>query len=195
MICGGNHLEIMKKDSNHRKDGKPRRAYQKFNPNYRMKELMTLLREQETEIFSNSDDGFDYLDEDCHCIFVSNPSGSNDLYMDLEKDGMTLTIGDWEAHYAPKEEEFRLMKEDLRRILSNQSFIAVVYVKKEWICSLTVPDAEIRDDDLFRKIREFIHSADCDPLIDRIREKGASIRCRYWDQAKNRKITVPAGTF
>ena len=165
-----------------------------IKPAEKLDELLSFLDRQELITYTAEDEGFDYLEDGQVCIGVLNAAEGDDLFIDLQED-FTVAFGDWTAQYEPDEEGFAAMCREVKGILNGTVYIAVVYVREDWICSLSVDRKEIRRAELLARVRDFLHTADCDALIDRIQANGASIHCSWWMPGKERKIRVRAGEF
>ena len=168
----------------------------RFDPNDRIKSVCDLLKGESFEIYSNSDEEYDYLEDGDHCICVGNHTderGGSDLYLDLEQDGVTLTLGDWDAHYEATEADFRLMLRELSGLLHNRIFLAMIYQKKKWLCSFTVEEAEdgpAGKEKLKRLTLDFLNSADRADLAEAVKKGGCQAHCRYWDNSRNRRVEI-----
>lgn len=154
-----------------------------WRPSDRLAELLQNLRNLQTTIHTGEEEGYEYLEGGSVCIEADNPSGGDPLFIDLE-DGFTVTLGEWEAYYEADEEDWKLLTEELNRLLQNEMYTVVVYCRDAWICSMTIEEAEISAGTVKKQLKEFLHSADCDSFISLIREKGAGVRCAFWTGGK-----------
>ena len=158
----------------------------------KIKELLILLEKEKPKVFTTDDSGYEELDDLDHCIFVQNRHDSEDLYILIEEEGFTLSCGDWDSHYEATEEDYGAMLTDLKDYLSGNSYLAMVYAEDEWICSLTLK-CDMMDPHIIKeKIRDFLISADCEPLFDDIKKEGANVFCVYWDGTKNWELQLLA---
>jgi hypothetical protein len=166
----------------------------RIKPVSRFNEIMDMLKGYSTSIYTNEDDGYDYLDDGYFCIAVLNPAGEDDLYIDIE-DGFTLTYGDWDAHYEPYPRQYQHMCEDIRKFLQGDSYLAVVNCGKDWICSLSIDEPKINKAALKDRIKDFLHSADCDVFIRQMNKAGCEINCNFWDVKKSKTFHLRPGEF
>ena len=149
----------------------------------RLPELLQILGGLQTTIHTGEEEGYEYLEGDGVCIEADNPAGQEALFLDLEE-GFTVTAGEWEAYYEADEEDWALLLDDLKKLLENKMYTAVVHCRDAWICSMTVEEEEINAGTVKRQLKEFLHSADCDAFISLIREKGAGVRCAFWTRGR-----------
>ena len=159
---------------------------EEIRPMDKLQELQHLVKGPEITTHLSDEEGYDYLEKGNVCIEVQNPGKGDNLFLDIE-DQFTLSFGEWDSRYAATEEDYRLLCEDLEFLLDKKLYTVVVYVKEDWICSLTVRETEIRKNQLLDHVRDFLHSAGCDTFIDLMQKEGASIRCTFWGE-KTRKI-------
>lgn len=158
----------------------------KLCPADKIQELQQILKGPEITTHLNDEEGYEYLEKGHVCMEVQNPGAGDNLFLDVE-DQFTLSFGEWDSQYAATEADFKLLCEDLNLLLNKKMYTVVVYVKDDWICSLTVREKEIRKNNLLDHIRDFLHSADCDAFIDLMQKEGASIRCTFWGE-KTKKV-------
>ncbi len=163
-----------------------------IHPLEKQAEIMERLRGRDVIQYTSRDEGFEYLPENGICIGVLNPSGEQDLYIDLEED-FIVSCGEWDAHYAASRNDYQKMLEDIEQFLNGELYLAVVYVRKDWICSLSIAQKKIDRRFLLQRVKDFLHSAGGDLFIKEIREKGAEIRCMFWNEKRSQKITVKPG--
>jgi hypothetical protein len=157
-------------------------------------EIMGCLQGYSASIYTNEDDGYEYLEDGCICIAVLNPSGEDDLYIDIE-DGYTLTCGDWDAYYEPYQGQLEQLCRDIRSFLQGAEYLAVVTCDGDWICSLSVGSAKIDRGGLIHQTKEFLCSAACDVFVSQMEQYGCEISCCFWDVKKNRTLRFRPGEF
>ncbi|MGN0363036.1 MAG: hypothetical protein ACI4ET_09375 [Bilifractor sp.] len=166
----------------------------KVRPAAMLGEVIDILDGQKIATYTREDAGYEYLKNGNFCVAVLNPVGEDDLYIDLE-DGFTLTYGDWNAHYEATERDFEHLRQDIIEFLSGRMYLASVYSGKEWLCSLTMHENDVSKAHLFKQTADFLHSADCDPFIQLLKNKGGMIDCRFWNVKRDREIRIRPGEF
>lgn len=150
-----------------------------FDPVYKLYSLEAFLKEYTFEVHTNTDEGYEYLDDISYCITLNNAEG-NELFIDLEGE-FTLTYGEWHTHYMATNDGYECLKEDILSILQNKWGIVVFIVDGKWFGSsttefpITTPKRAIgKVEYVFGEAKEFINE---------IQEKGVEIQCRYWDSS------------
>ena len=157
-------------------------------------EIKAQLKKFKSNIYTNADEGYDYLKNGFCCLEVKNPTGGDDLYIDLEK-GFSLACGEWEGHYEATEDDYAKMMRYIDRFVKNELYLAVVYMSEEWICSFTVANSRVDKAPLVKQMKDFLHSADADEFIRMIKKEGAVITCTFWNRDRNREVKIAKGTL
>lgn len=90
-------------------------------------ELCELCRMWSTQIKTRSDEEYAWLEDGALCIVVQNPYIDRSIELLLENDGeFILFFAGGHCHYCADEEDFRHMKDDIRKILENQICMASI---------------------------------------------------------------------
>jgi hypothetical protein len=66
---------------------------------------------------------------------------------------------------------------------------------KDWICSLSIDEPKIDKAALQDRIKDFLHSADCDVFIRQMNKAGCEINCNFWDVKKSKTFRLRPGEF
>lgn len=151
-----------------------------INPIDKKQEICSLLQQLnfQYEIHtSNSEEEYEYLDENDICIMIPNSNCEYPMYVDLEDDGeFTLSFYKWHMHYCCYEWDYNQLCKDLTDILKNSKCIIIINSNKRWLCSFlseTKVDRSYNyDNDIKRLSKEF---------QEEIKELKGNVELFYWD--------------
>ncbi len=165
----------------------------RIKPESKLSSILDALQDYNLATYTGEDEGYDYLEKGYFCVSVINPSGADDLYIDMEDGGFTVTYGNWDAHYDAYQNDYRRMMNDIQKFLRNEMYLAVVSQGQDWICSLSIDSPEINRTFLIRQTREFLKSAGAAEFVQQIKKKGALIECSYWNEKRNKEVRLRPG--
>ncbi len=99
----------------------------RINPVDKMIELCELFRMWSTQIKTQSDEGYGWLEDGAICIVVQNPYIDRSIELLLENDGeFILFFAGGHCHYFADEEDFLNMQNDIKRIIENRICLASI---------------------------------------------------------------------
>lgn len=85
--------------------------------------LREFLKDEEIEIFDNTQYQFSSLEDDEEIIVVLNYFGDENLYMQTGEGQAVLAFGQWRKTYDDSYEDIELLKDDIAQIMTNNSYV------------------------------------------------------------------------
>lgn len=113
--------------------------YSEINPIDKKDEILKLLIPYQPEIYTNTDVGYEWLEENGVSIFIKSQSGE-ELFVDIESE-FTLTFSGWHTHYDPYGSDYELLISNLKAILNNGKYAIYATCNGQWMYSSLSDDA------------------------------------------------------
>ena len=85
--------------------------------------LREFLKDEEIEIFDNTQYQFSSLEDDEEIIVVLNYFGDENLYIQTGEGQAVLAFGQWRKTYDDSYEDIELLKDDIAQIMTNNSYV------------------------------------------------------------------------
>lgn len=159
-----------------------------FNPIDKVSDLMELFKAYRPILHPDTEEGYDWLDENSFCIEIPNLNTEDSITIACEDDWeFTVCYSYFHAHYFADEYGYDRMCEAVFDLLHNKSATATIFCKSEnkWMGSrlierekITLPIEEIFD-------FVFEHKA----FAEALRAQGGEARFDFWDSSLNQIIT------
>lgn len=132
---------------------------------------------------SDSEEGYEYLEDGNICITVLNPFYEEKMYIDLEAYGeFTLSFNGWHSHYFGDEEEYQKLLDDLESLFSNKKCVLNIFSDDKWICSSLIdPTEEKSYKKVINSLKEFRKE---------IEKLHGEVKYYYWNCKDNKVIEL-----
>ena len=143
-------------------------------------EIISILSGHDVVIHTNSDDGFDWLEDGCVSIIIDNR-----MYIDLEGQ-ITLGIGSWHTHYDAYRRDYNYFLNNLKGILDNEKCSMDIFCKDEWLYSNLIDAVGITEDGLKEQVWKELNRESRHKIV----LNGYRIECRFMDPEKDIVIEV-----
>ena len=159
-----------------------------FNPIDKVSELMEMFKEYNPIIHKNSDEGYDWLDENLLCIEIPNPNAGDSITIECEDCGeFTVCYAYFHSHHFADDYGYSCMCEQLSDLLNNKICSASIFCgnEKKWMGSTTIEKEKISLplEDLFHFVFEHREFA------EDLRKNGGQARFVFWDSSLNKTIS------
>ena len=118
----------------------------------RKDDVLALFAGCEVVEHTNVDEGYSHLYDEEVAVDIVNPHGGEDIWMEFG-DEYTLGIGGWHAHYDSYEGDYRMLKDDVRAILSGGMRFLVAFVNDDDWRGSQVLCGELASDDGWGALR------------------------------------------
>lgn len=89
--------------------------------------IREFLKEEELEVFDNTQHQFAQLGNDEEVIVVLNFFGDENLYIQTGNDRAVLAFGHWRDEYDGSQEDIERLKKDVSDILENKSYVWTIF--------------------------------------------------------------------
>lgn len=140
-------------------------------------DLLQFLKEYEVSVYSNSDKGYDYLEDNDLMLIVKNPFCDETLDIELAGE-FSLFFSGWHTHYFANEYYYEKMKKDIIGLLKGDIGAMIVTCSEKWLCSDLCREeiSHLTDEiQLFEK-----HMQD-EETIAKFIKHGGCIQVVYWN--------------
>ena len=116
-------------------------------------ELLELLKGYEIIRHTNKEEDYNYMYPEDVTLEVVNPSKIEHLYIEISDD-FTVFYSPWHTHYPSYEYYYKMMKNDIKKILNNEFGGYGVYKNDKWILSDIVEKSkeELNPKEIFSSI-------------------------------------------
>lgn len=102
-------------------------------------DLLQFLKGYEVSVYSNSDEGYDYLDDNDLMLVVKNPYCDETLDIELAGE-FSLYFAGWHTHYFTYEYDYEEMKKDIMGLLKGDIGALIATSSESWLCSTLCKD-------------------------------------------------------
>ncbi len=158
-----------------------------FNPIDKLSELTEMLQAYNPIIHQNSDEGYDWLDENSFCIEVPNPDGNESLTIEGADNGeFTVCYSYYHSHYFADEYEYSSMCEKIFDLLNSKCGSATIFCGSEnkWMGSTLIgkEDTSLPLEEIFHFVLEH------NKFADELRANSGEARFVFWDSSLNKTI-------
>ena len=143
-------------------------------------EIISILSSHDVVIHTNSDDGFDWLEDGCVSIIIDNR-----MYINLDGQ-ITLGLGSWHTHYDAYRRDYNYFLNNLKGILDNEKCSMDIFCKDEWLYSNLIDAADITEDGLRERAWKVLNQESRHKMV----MNGYRIECCFIDPEKDIKIEV-----
>jgi len=151
-------------------------------------DLLQFLNGYEVSVYSNSDEGYDYLEDNDLMLVVKNPYCDETLDIELAGE-FSLFFAGWHTHYFTYEYDYEEMKKDIIGLLNGDIGALVVNTSEGWLCStLYKKDVDHLTDEI-QLFKESIHHKE---TVDKFLRLGGRINIVYWNPADTISFDVVA---
>ena len=158
-----------------------------FTPIDKVPELTEMLQAYHPIIHQNSDEGYDWLDENSFCIEVPNPNTNESLTIEGADCGeFTVCYAYFHSHHFADEYGYSRMCERLSDLLNSKCGSAAIFCGSEnkWMGSTTVEKEKISLP--LEEIFDFIFEHK--KFAEELRTNGGEARFVFWDSRLNKSI-------
>ena len=164
------------------------RYFMEINPFDKIDEIMEAFKDFSPKIFTKTDDGYDWLEEDdSKCIVFANSYGGQSLEIDVGDMGEFTLCYDWHAHYANYQYDYDLMIERIRDIFENRICCGnITDSEGKWFGSGYFDKAEIQN----TIIENFTYTFGEKEFSDHLIKSGYTVTYTFWNPIDNKTITV-----
>ena len=150
-------------------------------------EILELLKDFTTEIHTNADENYDYLEDDCLSIVVMK-NGEDLLYIDLEGE-ITLGVGGWHTHYSGYLMDYNIFLGDLKEFIDGRRCAVCIRCKEEWMGCFTAREDELSEESLVKQANKMLSARE---FQQKLRENGYRIECSFLYASKDRVFEIKA---
>ena len=154
-------------------------------------DLLQLLNGYEVSVYSNSDEGYDYLEDNDLMLVVKNPYCDETLDIELSGE-FSLFFAGWHSHYFTYEYDYEEMKKDIIGLLKGDIGALVVNTSEGWLCSnLYKKDVDHLTDEI-QLLKDSIRHEE---TVDKFLKLGGCIKIVYWNPADTISFDVCGGNL
>ena len=97
-------------------------------------DLLQFLKGSEVSVYSNSDEDYDYLEDNDLMLVVKNPYCDETLDIELAGE-FSLFFAGWHTHYFTYEYDYEEMKKDIMGLLKDDMGALIVETSEGWLGS------------------------------------------------------------
>lgn len=161
--------------------------YVEIDPVEKIDEILELFKEFCPKIYSKTDEGYDWIEEDfSRCIVFVNPFSSENLEINVGDSGeFTLFFSAVHAHYFSYQSDYEEMLDTIKNILSNKLCAGTISnLDGKWFGSGIFKNTEVGKNpqevfDFVFKEKEFRNT---------LLKTGFEIKYTFWNPANNQSI-------
>lgn len=154
-------------------------------------DLVQLLNGYEVSVYSNSDEGYDYLEDNDLMLVVKNPYCDETLDIELAGE-FSLFFAGWHTHYFTYEYDYEEMKKDIMGLLKGDIGALIVNTSEGWLCS-TLCKKEVNH--LTDELQLLKTSTRHEETIDKFVKLGGCIKVVHWNPADTISFDVIGGNI
>ncbi len=154
-------------------------------------DLLQFLKGYEVSVYSNSDEGYDYLDDNDLMLVVKNPYCDETLDIELAGE-FSLYFAGWHTHYFTYEYDYEEMKKDIMGLLKGDIGALIATSSESWLCSTLCKDEVSHLTDEIQLLKKNIPYEE---TIDKFTKHGDCIKVVYWNPTDTISFDVNGGKF
>ena len=159
-------------------DNKPQGYYDEIEITASKKDdLLQLLSDYEVNVYSNADEGYDYLEENDLMLVVQNPYCNETLNIELAGE-FSIFFAGWHTHYFTYEYDYSEMKKDIIGLLKGDIGALVVDTVDGWLCSALCKDEVSHFTDEIKLLKKCISHEE---TVEKFIKSGGRISVVYWN--------------
>lgn len=171
---------------------KPRGYYDEIKITASKKDdLLQFLKGYEVFVYSNSDEGYDYLEDNDLMLVVKNPHCNETLDIELAGE-FSLFFAGWHTHYSSYEYDYGEMKNDIMGLLKGDIGALTVTSSERWLCSTLCKDEVSHLTDEIQLLKKSIQHNE---TIDKFMKHGGCIKVVYWNPTDTISFDVNGGNL
>lgn len=143
----------------------------------RKKQLLEIVKPYYYEVHDYQEKDYDFLEKDDIFIAIHNPFNTHDVSIQLGNDKGIIFFGGCDRKYSGTEADFILLKDDLKKILSNEMWLLLLYsstIERQFIYT-----EDIETDNL--KAEKLLYLFNGRFNVRRLKKDGAVIKTIKWD--------------
>ena len=140
-------------------------------------DLLHFLSGYDVKVYSNTDEGYDYLEEDDLMLVVNNPYCDEEIYIELGWE-FTLSFSTWHTHYLATEYGYEKMKKDILKLLNGDMGVVIVDSDRGWHSSCLFNGDASHFKDGKSLLKELSYDKE---TIKNYVELGVRVRIIYWN--------------
>ena len=142
-------------------------------------DLLQFLKGYDVSVYSNSDEGYDYLEDNDLMLVVKNPFCEETLDIELAGE-FSLYFAGWHTHYFTYEYDYEEMKKDIMGLLKGNIGALIVTSSESWLCSTLCKDEVSHLTDEMQLLKKNIPYEE---TLDKLIKHGGCIKVVYWNPA------------
>lgn len=152
-------------------------------------DLLQFLKGYEVSVYSNSDEGYDYLEDNDLMLVVKNPYCNETLDIELAGE-FSLFFAGWHTHYFTYEYDYEEMKKDIMGLLKGDMGALIVETAEGWLGSSLCKDDVSHLTDEMQLLKNSLHHGE---TIDKFKRLGGRIKIVYWNPTDTISFDVVSG--
>lgn len=169
---------------------KPQGYYDEIEITASKKEdLLQFLKGYEVSVYSNSDEGYDYLEDNDLMLVVKNPYCDETIDIELAGE-FSLYFAGWHTHYSPYEYDYGEMKNDIMGLLKGDMGALIVETSEGWLGSSLCRDEVSHLTDEMQLLKNSFHHGE---TVDKFKRLGGCIKIVYWNPTDTLSFDVVSG--
>lgn len=169
---------------------KPQGYYDEIEITASKKEdLLKFLKGYEVSVYSNSDEGYDYLEDNDLMLVVKNPYCDETLDIELAGE-FSLFFAGWHTHYFTYEYDYEEMKKDIMGLLKGDMGALIVETSEGWLGSSLCKDDVSHLTDEMQLLKNSFHHGE---TVDKFKQLGGRIKIVYWNPTDTISFDVVSG--
>lgn len=174
------------------KNDKPQGYYDEIEITASKKDdLLHFLKGYEVSVYSNSDDGYDYLEDNDLMLVVKNPYCDETLDIELAGE-FSLFFAGWHTHYFTYEYDYEEMKKDIIGLLKGNIGALTIETSEGWLGSTLCKDEVSHLSDEMQLLKKSFQHGE---TIDKFSRLGGVIKITYWNPADTISFDVAPGNI
>lgn len=169
---------------------KPQGYYDEIEITTSKKEdLLQFLKGYEVSVYSNSDEGYDCLEDNDLMLVVKNPYCEETLDVELAGE-FSLFFAGWHTHYFTYEYDYEEMKKDIMGLLKGDLGALTVETSEGWLGSSLCKEDVSHLTDEMELLKNSFHHAE---TVDKFKRLGGRIKIVYWNPTDTLSFDVVSG--
>lgn len=152
-------------------------------------DLLQFLKGYEVSVYSNSDEDYDYLEDNDLMLVVKNPYCDETLDIELAGE-FSLFFAGWHTHYFTYEYDYEEMKKDIMGLLKGDMGALIVETSEGWLGSSLCKDNVSHLTDEIQLLKNSFHHGE---TVDKFKRLGGRIKIVYWNPTDTISFDVVPG--
>lgn len=155
--------------------------YDDVNPIDKKDEILEILKEYNPVVHTNKEADYSWIYDDSVSIVVSDESGAEMLFIDLEGE-FSYGFGGWHTHADPYRFDYERMLKNIKNILDNKLAAICIKCNGDWMGSSLANIDELDRENLINEAKGFLTDKE---FREKMRLNGIVIECNFFDKSKN----------